>query len=343
VALSEAPTSAGALVPPEYGVSDDVSHTHAKAGGGVSSHTHAGAIAGHNHTADDPLNTSGVALLPLPKPAFGKKDDPWEPTSQPGGVAASKTGGSAYEPNPYQADPDETIQCPVCGKMNDLDASYCDQCGVKLEGRDDVVSHVLSPGTKRMVSVDERQQLADAGHTFPKGSTSYPIDTLQDLNNAIQAYGRHPTPGLKSFLLSEAQRLKASQDVLDRINSLGSAGAKALTLLEAGMIRDAIDYMDYEVKELRLDSDSALALSSIAGEAFLQTGDRMHLRHAIARLGEKGDAQGHEFRGNKARYQTPKNTEEMKSHLSRVHGTRTGSLRTHTLMHNQPNVGHEHF
>lgn len=44
----------------------------------------------------------------------------------------------AYEPKPYHADPDETVKCPKCGKMNDTDASYCDQCGYKLAGSTDV-------------------------------------------------------------------------------------------------------------------------------------------------------------------------------------------------------------
>lgn len=32
----------------------------------------------------------------------------------------------------YSADPDETVKCPSCGKMNSPDAKYCDQCGAKL-------------------------------------------------------------------------------------------------------------------------------------------------------------------------------------------------------------------
>lgn len=40
----------------------------------------------------------------------------------------------AYVPAPYHADPDETIQCPECGSMNDSDAQYCDQCGTALAG-----------------------------------------------------------------------------------------------------------------------------------------------------------------------------------------------------------------
>lgn len=104
-------------------MAEQVKHTHAKAGGGVSTHTHAGAISGHRHSEGDPLNVSDVALLPLPKGALsGKSKD-----------AYSEDG--AYVPAPYHKDPDETLQCSVCGKYDDTDAAYCDQCGAPLTHR----------------------------------------------------------------------------------------------------------------------------------------------------------------------------------------------------------------
>lgn len=33
---------------------------------------------------------------------------------------------------PYQRQPDEDVQCPACGKYNDDDAVFCDQCGQRL-------------------------------------------------------------------------------------------------------------------------------------------------------------------------------------------------------------------
>lgn len=44
-----------------------------------------------------------------------------------------------YEPAPYKPEPDETVTCPNCSKVNDTDAKFCDQCGFKLEGATDVV------------------------------------------------------------------------------------------------------------------------------------------------------------------------------------------------------------
>lgn len=43
-----------------------------------------------------------------------------------------------YQPEPYDPQADETVQCPNCEKMNDLDARFCDQCGIGLVGRPDV-------------------------------------------------------------------------------------------------------------------------------------------------------------------------------------------------------------
>lgn len=44
-----------------------------------------------------------------------------------------------YEPAPYHVDPDETVKCPNCSKMDDTDAVYCDQCGFELKGATGVV------------------------------------------------------------------------------------------------------------------------------------------------------------------------------------------------------------
>lgn len=43
-----------------------------------------------------------------------------------------------YQPQPYHRDPDENVECPVCHLFDDTDAKFCDQCGTKLTGRDDV-------------------------------------------------------------------------------------------------------------------------------------------------------------------------------------------------------------
>lgn len=52
-----------------------------------------------------------------------------------------------YQPKPYSKEPDENVKCPGCSKINDDDAKYCDQCGMKLAGRTDVVVTPQPPGS----------------------------------------------------------------------------------------------------------------------------------------------------------------------------------------------------
>lgn len=70
------------------------------------------------------LHASGPIPLRL------RAADPPEPAADP--APAGDAGG--YTPEPYKADPDETVQCPMCGCMNSPDARFCDQCGVALTG-----------------------------------------------------------------------------------------------------------------------------------------------------------------------------------------------------------------
>lgn len=68
--------------------------------------------------------------------AFTAATPPPPPSPPAAAPPAPSAGGEdkPYEPAPYKADPDETVICPACQKHNDLDASYCDQCGAKLAG-----------------------------------------------------------------------------------------------------------------------------------------------------------------------------------------------------------------
>lgn len=56
------------------------------------------------------------------------------PPAAPGAATADAAGkvGAHYTPQPYKAQPGETVRCPSCGKMNAPDARYCDQCGAPL-------------------------------------------------------------------------------------------------------------------------------------------------------------------------------------------------------------------
>lgn len=90
----------------------------------------------------------------------------------------------------------------------------------------------------RNVSPKERESLKGKGHTLP-GTKSYPIKTLSDLDNAIQAYGRSKPEDrsrLKAHLRSEAKRLNASQATIDRINNLGKSSSVKATALDTGLV-----------------------------------------------------------------------------------------------------------
>jgi hypothetical protein len=63
------------------------------------------------------------------------------------GATATGGNGEPFDPLPYHADADENVECPNCHKMNDQDASFCDQCGTKLVGNPDVMIEVAGDGT----------------------------------------------------------------------------------------------------------------------------------------------------------------------------------------------------
>lgn len=75
---------------------------------------------------------------------------------------------------------------------------------------------------ERDIGIEKRKALAKKGHTL-KGGTSYPIESLGDLSNAIQAWGRAKPadrPALKRLLLKMARKLKASAETVARIRAL---------------------------------------------------------------------------------------------------------------------------
>jgi HK97 family phage prohead protease len=71
-----------------------------------------------------------------------------------------------YHPIPYRVDADEDVTCPHCQLKNDTDATFCDQCGTELAGRDDVTvgdSTVTEPYSPEPYDpeVDETVQCPD--------------------------------------------------------------------------------------------------------------------------------------------------------------------------------------
>jgi len=96
------------------------------------------ACAGTGKNADAPaagqLNAVNADAGSVTEGAGGREavDKAAQSTADQNVSDASKAAG--YVPEPYHADADETVECPKCQKMNDVDASFCDQCGFELKG-----------------------------------------------------------------------------------------------------------------------------------------------------------------------------------------------------------------
>lgn len=76
---------------------------------------------------------TGGKAVPSNAPGHGPADN----SGAVGGhfvPAVQSPGGKPepYMPEPYHAGRDETVKCPVCGKMNSPDARFCDQSGDRL-------------------------------------------------------------------------------------------------------------------------------------------------------------------------------------------------------------------
>ena len=113
----------------------------------------------------------------------------------------------AYKPVPYKHDPDETVQCPKCGRMNDTDAHYCDQCGFKLDGATDVeVKSTEGEVVKADMTSKEINDLPDSdfayiepggtkdkdGNTIPRSNRHFPIQDAAHVRNALARAPQSP-------------------------------------------------------------------------------------------------------------------------------------------------------
>lgn len=78
----------------------------------------------------------------------------------------------------------------------------------------DVVADAALREMDRKFTAEQRQALARKGWALPDGS--YPIETVGDLKNAIQAFGRsNNRAALKRLICKRARALNASSIVPD--------------------------------------------------------------------------------------------------------------------------------
>jgi hypothetical protein len=103
----------------------------------------------------------------------------------------------------------------LAGEFPHLD----DRTWTILAGMLDMLAN--EPEYAKQYSMAERRQLAKSGKAMPDGS--YPVVTVGDLMNAMQAFGRAPESKrgrLKSFLARRANALGVADDVKKRIAAL---------------------------------------------------------------------------------------------------------------------------
>lgn len=135
--------------------------------------------------------------------------------------------GEPFKPGQYKRQPGENVQCPTCDKHNDSDASYCDQCGTKLAGREDVDDSAESKTSNRFFNADkyntdDRNRMAASGQAMEDGS--YPVADADDLDKAIHAVGRGGADhdSIRAHIIKRAAALKLSSQIPDNWNADGS-------------------------------------------------------------------------------------------------------------------------
>ncbi len=72
----------------------------------------------------------------------------------------------------YARQDDEDVECPECKLYNDDDAHFCDQCGVKLEGRTDVQVVPMESGETTLPDPDVQQTDNPSGDSLNDGVSS---------------------------------------------------------------------------------------------------------------------------------------------------------------------------
>jgi hypothetical protein len=89
--------------------------------------------------------------------------------------------------------------------------------------------------TKREFSDEDRKRLAASGAALPDGS--FPIETVEDLENAVHAYGRsNDKPAAKAHIMTRARSLGAEDRIPANWKAKRSFGARLKTALGIGKL-----------------------------------------------------------------------------------------------------------
>ena len=105
---------------------------------------------------------------------------------------------------------------------------------------------------KRAVSDAKRAELAKGGKAMPDGA--YPMETIGDLHNAIQAYGRCPEeerPALRKLIMKNARRLKALNMIPKDWSESKSLNPRTADDFTAGVLLGLASLLEADVLELK--------------------------------------------------------------------------------------------
>ena len=182
----------------------------------------------------------------------------------------------AYKPVPYKADPDETVECPKCHRMNDRDAHFCDQCGFKLDGATDVeVKSTEADTAKADMSTKDINDLPDSdfayvepggtkdkdGNTVPRSNRHFPIHDAAHVRNALSRAPQSPF-GKKAMpkILSAAKKfdIKVNKGLEAVLNKAADEDEKHDPAQLAEIRTLLVSVIEAELSELESGSDDEM-------------------------------------------------------------------------------------
>ena len=185
---------------------------------------------------------------------------------------------------------------------------------------------------KREFSDDERQQAADRGQALPDGS--FPIKSVEDLKNAIQAIGRAKDPAKAKAHIKARARALGRSDLLPDSWGKRDEAEKALHLaIDSILESDATDkadlladcfkaFQDYEQQEgsMPLSKEDLAAVGKIAADA---------ASDAVAKALEKAGIDLNKMTPDHAAYHQNLDGDEGKKFASMSHDERTKYMKEH--------------
>lgn len=129
----------------------------------------------------------------------------------------------ATGPMPYHRDPDENVQCPHCGKYDDTDAVYCDQCGWKLPAS--AYANLSNPNWAQQSRVPAGQ--AGGGQFGTMGATRTPPGS----KGKAPAHGKPAVKGKPSPVTAHGTRAQQKAALLKQAASDRAQARKLMVQL----------------------------------------------------------------------------------------------------------------